>query len=147
VRRRRDPIHPQGRFFSRSSGRTPILETSPKIAQARPRRRLESRQAGDRPRKLEARYVVRYGRPIEMPARRWDFLRRPVSPPRPSSPCCASRSSSRGRDGVEESIAQFCRAPVQPGILDHAIDALRRRHLRGDPHKLSLPHAFPSSRR
>ncbi len=47
------------------------------------------------------------------------------------------------RDGVEESIAQFVVRRFNQEFLDHAIDALVAGIYAGDPHKLSLPHAFP----
>ncbi len=46
-------------------------------------------------------------------------------------------------DGVEESIAQFVVRRFNQEFLDHAIDALVAGIYAGDPHKLSLPHAFP----
>ncbi len=47
------------------------------------------------------------------------------------------------RDGAEESIAQFVTRRLNQEFLDHAIDALVAGIYAGDPHKLSLPHAFP----
>jgi oxygen-dependent protoporphyrinogen oxidase len=44
---------------------------------------------------------------------------------------------------VEESIAQFVVRRFNREFLDHAIDALVAGIYAGDPHKLSLPHAFP----
>jgi len=123
-------------------GPNTILETSPKIAQL-------VRDAGLEPRKLlsdpaaDARFVVRYRRPIQMPASPPGFLttklftlgaklavlREPFIPPR--------------RDGVEESIGQFVVRRFNQEFLDQAIDALVAGIYAGDPHKLSLPHAFP----
>jgi oxygen-dependent protoporphyrinogen oxidase len=50
---------------------------------------------------------------------------------------------SRRRDGVEESIAQFVVRRFNQEFLDHAIDALVAGIYAGDPHKLSVTHAFP----
>ncbi len=128
--------------FLAESGPNTILETSPKIAQL-------VRDAGLETRKwvsasaAEARYVVRYGRPIEMPGSPLGFfatklftsraklavLREPFVPPR--------------REGPEESIAQFVLRRFNQEFLDHAIDALVAGIYAGDPHRLSLPHAFP----
>src|SRR5262249_36707564 len=47
------------------------------------------------------------------------------------------------RDGKEESIAQFVQRRLGQEFLDHAIDALVAGIYAGDPHKLSLQHAFP----
>ena len=49
----------------------------------------------------------------------------------------------RRRDGVEESIAQFVVRRLNQEFLDHAIDALVAGIYAGDPHQLSLTHAFP----
>jgi oxygen-dependent protoporphyrinogen oxidase len=128
--------------FLAESGPNTILETSPSIAQLVRDAGLEARKLNTNP-KAEARYVVRYGRPIEMPASVPGFfttelfswkaklavLREPFIKPR--------------RDGVEESIAQFVVRRFSQEFLDHAIDALVAGIYAGDPHKLSLPHAFP----
>ena len=76
--------------FLAEFGPNTILETSPKIAQLIRDAGLESRRLNSDP-KAAARYVVRYGRPVKCPARRWGFSRRNCSPPAPSSPCCTSR--------------------------------------------------------
>lgn len=128
--------------FLAEFGPNTILETSPKIAQLVRDSGLESRKLCSDPR-AEARYVVRYGRPIEMPGSPAGFfttklftigaklavLREPFRKPR--------------RDGVEESIAEFVVRRFNQEFLDHAIDALVAGIYAGDPYKLSLPHAFP----
>ncbi len=128
--------------FLAEAGPNTILETSPKIAQLVRDAGLESRKLDPDP-KAGARYVVRYGRPIEMPGSvpgffttklftakaKFAMLREPFIKPR--------------RDGVEESIAQFVVRRFNQEFLDHAIDALVAGIYAGDPHKLSLPHAFP----
>jgi oxygen-dependent protoporphyrinogen oxidase len=128
--------------FLAEFGPNTILETSPKIAQLVRDAGLESRKLATDP-TAEARYVVRYRRPIEMPGSLPGFvstklftlraklavLREPFIPPR--------------RDGVEESIGQFVVRRFNQELLDHAIDALVAGIYAGDPHTLSLPHAFP----
>ena len=128
--------------FLAESGPNTILETSPKIAQLIRDAGLEARKLATDP-DSEARYVVRYGRPIEMPGSPLGFfasrlfsagakfavLREPFVPPR--------------RDGVEESVAQFVVRRLNREFLDQAIDALVAGVYAGDPHQLSLPHAFP----
>jgi oxygen-dependent protoporphyrinogen oxidase len=123
-------------------GPNTILETSPKIAQLVRDAGLESRRLDPDP-KAEARYVVRYRRPIAMPSSPVGFfttklftvkaklavLREPFVPPR--------------RDGVEESIAQFVVRRFNQEFLDHAIDALVAGVYAGDPYSLSVKHAFP----
>jgi oxygen-dependent protoporphyrinogen oxidase len=128
--------------FLAEFGPNTILETSPKIAQLIRDAGLESRKLLSAP-SAEARYVVRYRRPIEMPASPLGFfttklftfgaklavLREPFIPPR--------------RDGVEETIGQFVVRRFNREFLDQAIDALVAGIYAGDPNQLSLPHAFP----
>jgi oxygen-dependent protoporphyrinogen oxidase len=123
-------------------GPNTILETSPKISQLVRDAGLESRRLDPAP-SAEARYVVRYKRPIAMPASplgffttplfslraKWAVLREPFVPPR--------------RDGKEESIAEFVVRRLGQEFLDHAIDALVAGVYAGDPYKLSVPQAFP----
>ena len=123
-------------------GPNTLLETSPKISQLVRDAGLESRRLNP-DKNAEARYVVRYKRPIAMPSSPVGFLttglftlkaklavlREPFVPPR--------------RDGVEESIAEFVVRRFNQEFLDHAIDALVAGIYAGDPHKLSVTHAFP----
>ncbi len=123
-------------------GPNTILETSPKIGQLIRDAGLESRRMDPDP-KAEARYVVRYKRPIAMPASplgffttelftakaKWAVLREPFVPAR--------------RDGKEESVAEFVLRRLGQEFLDHAIDALVAGVYAGDPYKLSVPQAFP----
>jgi len=123
-------------------GPNTILETSPKITALVRDAGLASRRLDPDP-KAEARYVVRYQRPIEMPgsplgffttklftaSAKWAVLREPFRPAR--------------RDGGEESIADFVRRRLNQEFLDHAIDALVAGIYAGDPEKLSVQQAFP----
>jgi protoporphyrinogen/coproporphyrinogen III oxidase len=123
-------------------GPNTLLETSPTIAQLVRDAGLTSRRLDPDP-KAEARFVVRYGRPIAMPSAPPKFfttdlftwkaklavLREPFIKPR--------------RDGVEESIGQFVVRRFNQEFLDHAIDALVAGIYAGDPNKLSVVHAFP----
>jgi len=123
-------------------GPNTILETSPKIGQLIRDAGLESRRLDPDP-KAEARYVVRYKRPIAMPGSplgffttelftakaKWAVLREPFVAPR--------------RDGKEESVAEFVLRRLGQEFLDHAIDALVAGVYAGDPWKLSVPQAFP----
>jgi len=123
-------------------GPNTILETSPKIAQLVRDAGLAARRMVNDP-AAEARYLVRGQKAIAMPGSPLGFLttklfsfpaklavlREPFIKPR--------------RDGVEESIAQFVVRRFNQEFLDHAIDALVAGIYAGDPHQLSLPHAFP----
>jgi len=123
-------------------GPNTILETSPKIGQLIRDAGLQSRRLDPDP-GAEARYVVRYKRPIAMPGSplgffttdlftakaKWAVLREPFVP--------------RQRDGKEESVAEFVLRRLGQEFLDHAIDALVAGVYAGDPYKLSVPQAFP----
>jgi len=128
--------------FLAEFGPNTILETSPKITQLIRDAGLEKRRLEPDP-KAEARYVVRYKKPIEMPGSplgffttrlftpkaKWAVLREPFVPSR--------------RDGKEESIGEFVVRRLGQEFLDHAIDALVAGVYAGDPCKLSLQQAFP----
>jgi len=128
--------------FLAESGPNTILETSPKIAQLVRDAGLESRKLATDP-KAEARFVVRYGRPIEMPGSPLGFLTTPLFTAKAKLAMLREPFIKPRRAGVEESIAQFVVRRFNQEFLDHAIDALVAGVYAGDPHKLSLPHAFP----
>ncbi len=123
-------------------GPNTIIEVSPRIKQLVSDAGLESRRWYTDP-GAEARYVVRYRRPIEMPGSPLGFfttslftmgaklavLREPFVAPR--------------REGKEESVAEFVIRRLNREFLDQAIDALVGGVYAGDPAKLSVPHAFP----
>jgi oxygen-dependent protoporphyrinogen oxidase len=128
--------------FLAEFGPNTILETSPKIKQLVIDAGLESRKLATDP-KAEARYVVRYGRPIEMPGSPLGFFTTPLFTAKAKLAVLREPFLKPRRDGVEESIAQFVVRRFNQEFLDHAIDALVAGIYAGDPHKLSLPHAFP----
>lgn len=128
--------------FLAEFGPNTVLETSPKITQL-------VKDAGLQPRRLEpdpaasARYVVRYGRPIAMPASPLGFFTSELFTLK--AKYCLVREMFRPpkRDGQEESIARFVRRRLGEEFLDHAIDALVAGIYAGDPEKLSVQQAFP----
>jgi oxygen-dependent protoporphyrinogen oxidase len=128
--------------FLAEFGPNTILETSPKIAQLIRDAGLESRKLATDP-KAEARYVVRYGHPIEMPGSPLGFITTPLFTAKAKLAVLREPFIKPRRDGVEESIGQFVVRRFNQEFLDHAIDALVAGIYAGDPHKLSLPHAFP----
>jgi len=128
--------------FLAEFGPNTILETSPKIAQLVRAAGLEARKLATDP-KAEARYVVRYGRPIEMPGSVPGFFTTKLFTAKAKLAVLREPFIKPRRDGVEESIAQFVVRRFNQEFLDHAIDALVAGIYAGDPHKLSLPHAFP----
>ena len=128
--------------FLAEFGPNTILETSPKIAQLVRDAGLEARKLATDP-TAEARYVVRYGRPIEMPGKPLGFFTTTLFTAKAKLAVLREPFVKPRRDGVEESIAQFVVRRFNQEFLDHAIDALVAGIYAGDPHKLSLPHAFP----
>jgi len=128
--------------FLAEFGPNTILETSPKIAQLVRDAGLESRRLNTDS-KAQARYLVRYGQPIEMPGSPLGFFTTKLFSAKAKLAVLREPFIARRRDGVEESIAQFVVRRMNQEFLDHAIDALVAGIYAGDPHKLSLPHAFP----
>lgn len=128
--------------FLAEFGPNTILETSPKIVQLIRDAGLESRRLYPDP-KAEARYVVRYRRPIEMPGSPLGFFSTKLFSSRAKLAVLREPFVPRRRDGKEESIAEFVIRRLGQEFLDHAIDALVAGIYAGDPYKLSVPHAFP----
>lgn len=123
-------------------GPNTILETSPKIAQLVLDAGIESRRLDPNP-KAEARYVVRYKRPIAMPSSPLGFFNTKLFTVRAKLAVLREPFVSPRRDGAEESIAQFVVRRFNQEFLDHAVDALVAGIYAGDPCKLSVTHAFP----
>lgn len=123
-------------------GPNTILETSPKIGQLIRDAGLEKRRLNPAPR-AEARYVVRYKRPIAMPGSPLGFFTTELFTPKAKLAVLCEPFVPARRDGVEESIAEFVLRRLGKEFLDHAIDALVAGVYAGDPYKLSVPQAFP----
>jgi oxygen-dependent protoporphyrinogen oxidase len=123
-------------------GPNTILETSPKIGQLIRDAGLQERRLDPNP-KAEARYVVRYRRPIQMPTSPLSFLTTKLFSAKAKLAVLREPFVPARRDGKEESIAEFVLRRLGPEFLDHAIDALVAGVYAGDPYRLSLPQAFP----
>jgi oxygen-dependent protoporphyrinogen oxidase len=123
-------------------GPNTLLETSPKIGQLVRDAGLQSRRLDPDP-KAEARYVVRYKRPIAMPGSPLGFFTTKLFTAGAKLAVLREPFVPRRRDGVEESIAEFVKRRLNQEFLDQAIDALVAGIYAGDPHRLSLTHAFP----
>jgi oxygen-dependent protoporphyrinogen oxidase len=128
--------------FLAEFGPNTLLETSPKISQLVRDAGLQSRRLDPAP-EAEARYVVRYQRPIAMPAKPAGFFTTDLFSWRAKLAVLREPFVPRRRDRVEESIAQFVVRRFNQEFLDHAIDALVAGIYAGDPHRLSVEHAFP----
>jgi oxygen-dependent protoporphyrinogen oxidase len=123
-------------------GPNTIAETSPKITQLVKDAGLEPRRLNPDP-KAEARYVIRYKHPIEMPGSPLGFFTTELFSAKAKLAVLCEPFRKRRRDGKEESIAEFVIRRLNKEFLDHAIDALVAGVYAGDPYKLSVPHAFP----
>ena len=123
-------------------GPNTILETSPKIGQLVRDAGLESRRLNPDPR-AEARYVVRYRRPIEMPGSPLGFFTTRLFTAKAKLAVLREPFVPARHNGQEESIAEFVQRRLGQEFLDHAIDALVAGVYAGDPYKLSVPQAFP----
>ena len=128
--------------FLAESGPNTILETSPKIAQLVRDAGLESRRLDTSP-SAEARYVVRYRRPIAMPASQLGIFTSELLSVKAKLALIREPFVSARRDGAEESIAEFVTRRLSREFLDQMIDALVAGIYAGDPHKLSVQQAFP----
>lgn len=128
--------------FLAESGPNTILETSPKISQLIRDAGLESRKLNPDP-KADARYVVRYKRPIAMPGSPLGFFTTDLFTAKAKLAILREPFVRARRDGPEESIAEFVIRRLGNEFLDHAIDALVAGIYAGDPYKLSVTQAFP----
>jgi oxygen-dependent protoporphyrinogen oxidase len=123
-------------------GPNTILETSPKVGQLIRDAGLQAQRLDPAP-EAEARYVVRYRRPIAMPASLLGFLSTALFTTKAKLAVLREPFVPARRDAKEESIADFVLRRLGREFLDHAIDALVAGVYAGDPYKLSLPQAFP----
>ena len=123
-------------------GPNTILETSPRIRQLVEDAGLGSRRIDPAP-EAEARYVVRYRRPIEMPSSPLGFFSTGLFTLKAKFAVLREPFLPAKRDGKEETIAEFVVRRLNQEFLDHAIDALVAGVYAGDPYKLSVPQAFP----
>lgn len=123
-------------------GPNTLLETSPRIGQLVRDAGLEARRLDPAP-QAEARYVVRYRRPIAMPGSPLGFFTTELFSARAKLAVLREPFVPARRDGKEESIAEFVQRRLGREFLDQAIDALVAGVYAGDPYKLSVPHAFP----
>jgi protoporphyrinogen/coproporphyrinogen III oxidase len=124
------------------TGPNTILETSPKISQLIRDAGLDSRKLNPDP-NAEARYVVRYKRPIAMPDSPLGFFTTNLFSAKAKLAVLREPFVPARRDGVEESIAEFVIRRLGNEFLNQAIDALVAGIYAGDPHKLSVTQAFP----
>jgi oxygen-dependent protoporphyrinogen oxidase len=128
--------------FLAECGPNTLLETSPKIAQLVRDAGLASRRLDSDP-QAEARYVVRYRRPIAMPSSQLGIFTSELLSAKAKLALLREPFVPRRRDGREESVAEFVVRRLNREFLDQMIDALVAGVYAGDPHKLSVQQAFP----
>jgi oxygen-dependent protoporphyrinogen oxidase len=128
--------------FLAESGPNTILETSPKISELIRDLNLESRRVYPCP-DAKNRYVVRDKKPVAMPSSQPEFLTTKLFSARAKFALAREPFVPPRRDGVEESVAEFVLRRLNQEFLDRAIDPLVAGIYAGDPHKLSVQHAFP----
>ncbi|MGA2029299.1 MAG: protoporphyrinogen oxidase [Verrucomicrobiota bacterium] len=128
--------------FLAESGPNTILETSPKISELIRDLNLESRRVYPSP-DAKNRYVVRDKKPVAMPSSQAEFLTTKLFSARAKFALAREPFVPPRRDGVEESVAEFVLRRLNQEFLDRAIDPLVAGIYAGDPHKLSVRHAFP----
>jgi oxygen-dependent protoporphyrinogen oxidase len=123
-------------------GPNTILETSPGIAALIADLGLEKRRKYSAP-SAEARYLVKDHRPVAMPASPFGFFMSPLFSKKARLALLREPFVPRGASGIEESVAQFVVRRLGQEFLDRAIDPLVAGVYAGNPHNLSVPHAFP----
>ena len=128
--------------FLAEHGPNTILETSPIIAQLIRDAGLQSRRMDSDP-QAEARYVVRGRRPVAMPSSQLGIFTSELLSAKAKFALVREPFVPARRDGVEESIAEFVTRRLSREFLDRMVDALVAGIYAGDPHKLSVQHAFP----
>jgi protoporphyrinogen/coproporphyrinogen III oxidase len=128
--------------FLAESGPNTILETSPKISELIRDLNLESRRIYPNP-DAKNRYVVRDKKPVAMPSSQAEFLTTKLFSARAKFALAREPFVPPRRDGVEESVAEFVLRRLNQEFLDRAVDPLVAGIYAGDPHKLSVQHAFP----
>jgi oxygen-dependent protoporphyrinogen oxidase len=128
--------------FLAEFGPNTILETSPKISELIRDLNLESRRIYPNP-ASKNRYVVRDKKPIAMPSSQKEFLTTKLFSARAKFALAREPFVPPRRDGVEESVAEFVLRRLNREFLDRAVDPFVAGIYAGDPHKLSIQHAFP----
>jgi oxygen-dependent protoporphyrinogen oxidase len=128
--------------FLAESGPNTILETSPKISELIRDLNLEARRIYPSP-DAKNRYVVRDKKPVAMPSSQAEFLTTKLFSARAKFALAREPFVPPRGDGVEESVAEFVLRRLNQEFLDRAIDPLVAGIYAGDPHKLSVRHAFP----
>jgi oxygen-dependent protoporphyrinogen oxidase len=123
-------------------GPNTLLETAPQIGRLIRDAGLESRRLDADP-GAEGRYLVRAKRLVAVPRSLLGFVTTPLFSPAAKGAFIREPFIRPRRGASEESVAQFVVRRLNQEVLDRAIDPLVGGIFAGDPHKLSVTHAFP----
>jgi oxygen-dependent protoporphyrinogen oxidase len=128
--------------FLAENGPNTILETAPEISQLIKDLNLESRRINTSP-AAEARFVVRAGRPVAMPASQLGIFASELLSAKSKLALLREPFVPSRRDGQEETVAEFVTRRLNTEFLERLVDALVAGIYAGDPHKLSVQQGFP----
>jgi oxygen-dependent protoporphyrinogen oxidase len=127
--------------FLAELGPNTILETSPLIIDLIRKLELESERIYSAPAAAN-RYVVRQGKPVQVPDSIAGFLGTRLFSPAAKLRLGAEPFVRRGAN-TEESVADFVRRRLGKEFLDYAVNPLIGGIYAGNPERLSLRYAFP----
>ncbi len=128
--------------FLAESGPNTILETSPRISALIEDLGLADRRRYAAPRSAK-RFVVRDGKPVEMPHSAATFLTTPLFSGRAKLRLLAEPFVRRWPANEEEDLAHFVERRLGREFLDYAINPFVAGVYAGDPRHLSVKEAFP----
>lgn len=128
--------------FLAEGGPNTILETSPLITELVRDAGLGSRRLDPAP-GSDARYLVRAGRPVALPASPAGFLTTPLFSASAKFAVLREPFLAKRHGGDEESVAQFVTRRLGREFLEQAVDAIVAGIYAGDPARLSVTQAFP----
>jgi protoporphyrinogen/coproporphyrinogen III oxidase len=123
-------------------GPNSILDTSPLIRSLIHDLGLEGRRLYSDP-GAENRYLVRFRRPIAMPASPLKFFGTPLFSWKAKLALLREPFVPPSRPGLEENVAEFVIRRLGQEFLDYAINPLVSGIYAGDPARLSVMHGFP----
>ena len=127
--------------FLAEQGPNTILETSAAVSGLVKDLGLTSRRMYPAP-GMEARYVVRDGRPVRLPQSAMDAVRTPLLSLRAKIRVLGDLFVRRGVQD-DETLSSFVTRRLGCELLDYVIDPFVGGVYAGDPDRLSVHHAFP----
>jgi oxygen-dependent protoporphyrinogen oxidase len=123
-------------------GPNSILETSPKVTELVRDLDLEKRKLYSDP-KAESRFIVRYGKPIQMSDSKLGFFKTPLFSAGAKARLFAEPFIRRAPADNEENLEQFVLRRLGREFLDYAINPFVAGVYAGNPARLSVKEAFP----